>query len=349
MKKDIPVFDGHNDTLLHLQDGVTSFYESLKDTHIDYYRAKEAGFAGGFFAAYTPSREQEEDRYNYMNENGYKFPLPDRITKEEALGFTHKLAAQLFRIETENPDKFRVVRNVKELKDSIDQGTMAGIFHIEGAECIDLSFDSLYVLYEAGLRSIGPVWSRSNDFGEGVPFCYPSTPDTGGGLTDKGIELIQHCNHLGIMIDTTHLNEKGFWDVAHATTAPIVATHSNVHAICPISRNLTDEQIQEIADSGGVIGINFAVNMLRADGKMETDVSMDEIIAHFRYIADFVGVDHVAFGSDFDGTSIPDILQDVSGTRKVMQALSEDGFTEEELEKIAYKNWVRVLENTWKD
>ncbi|SIS54757.1 dipeptidase [Salimicrobium flavidum] len=349
MKKDIPVFDGHNDTLLHLQDGVTSFYDSLEHTHIDYDRAKAAGFAGGFFAAYTPSPEKDSNKGEFINENGYKFPLPDRITQAEALVFTHKLAAQLFRIETENPDKFRVIRNVKELKDSLDQRKMAGIFHIEGAETIDLSFDALYVLYEAGLRSIGPVWSRTNDFGEGVPFCYPSTPDTGGGLTDKGFELVQHCNSLGIMIDTTHLNEKGFWNVAHATNAPIVATHSNVHAICPMSRNLTDEQIQKIADTGGVIGINFAVSMLRADGKRETDVSMEEIIAHFRYITDFVGVEHVAFGSDFDGAKIPDVLHDVSGTKKVMEALEQDGFSEEELEKIAWKNWVRVLENTWKD
>lgn len=349
MKKNIPIFDGHNDTLLHLQDGLTSFFHPLEYTHIDYERAQKSGFAGGFFAMYTPSPEREENREDFMNENGYKFPLPEVITQAEALTFTHKLASQLFRTEKENPHTFRVVRNVKELKDSIDQGKMAAIFHIEGAEAIDLSFDSLYVLYKTGLRSIGPVWSRNNDFGEGVPFCYPSSPDTGDGLTEKGFELLHHCNHLGIMVDTSHLTERGFWNVAHATVAPVVATHSNVHSLCPNARNLTDEQIRTIADSGGVIGINFAVNMLRADGKFDTDVSMEEIIAHFRYIADFVGVDHVAFGSDFDGTTIPDVLQDVTGSRKVLEALEEDGFTEDELEKIAWKNWVRVLEETWKD
>ena len=114
---------------------------------------------------------------------------------------------------------------------------LAPVLHIEGAEAIDPNFELLDVLYEAGVRSLGPVWSRPNAFGHGVPFRRPSSPDTGPGLTDLGKELIGACNRLGILIDLSHLNERGFWDVAAISNAPLVATHSNAHALSPHSRN----------------------------------------------------------------------------------------------------------------
>ena len=112
-------------------------------------------------------------------------------------------------------------------------GNLAAVLHIEGAEAIDPELEALEVFYAAGLRSLGPVWSRPNVFGHGVPFRFPSSPDTGPGLTDAGKELVRACNRLRIMLDLTHLNEAGFWDVAALTDAPLVATHSNVHALCP--------------------------------------------------------------------------------------------------------------------
>ncbi|MEY8840506.1 dipeptidase, partial [Cribrihabitans sp. XS_ASV171] len=119
-------------------------------------------------------------------------------------------------------------------------GRMAAIFHIEGAEAIDPDLHMLDVFHAAGLRSLGPVWSRPTLYGHGVPFRFPSGPDTGAGLTDLGLRLVRRCNELGIMLDLSHLNEAGFWDVARQSSAPLVASHSNAHAICPHSRNLTD-------------------------------------------------------------------------------------------------------------
>src|SRR5204862_5975253 len=110
-------------------------------------------------------------------------------------------------------------------------GTIAAILHFEGAEPIDSQLNALEVFYRAGLRSLGLVWSRPNAFGEGVPFRFPSSPDTGPGLTAAGRELVRECNRLGILVDLSHLNERGFWDVADVTTAPLVATHSNAHAL----------------------------------------------------------------------------------------------------------------------
>jgi microsomal dipeptidase-like Zn-dependent dipeptidase len=114
-----------------------------------------------------------------------------------------------------------------------------------------------------GLRSLGPVWSLSNAFGHGVPFLCPSSPDTGPGLTDVGKELTRACNRLRILIDLSHLNERGFWDVAAISKAPLVATHSNAHALSPHSRNLTDKQLTAIGETGGMVGVNFATSYLR--------------------------------------------------------------------------------------
>src|SRR5206468_1669749 len=130
---------------------------------------------------------------------------------------------------------------------------------MEGAEPIAPDLSNLERWYDRGLRSIGLVWSRANAFAEGVPFRFPSSPDTGPGLTDAGRELVRACNRLGILVDLSHLNEAGFWDVAGISDKPLVATHSNAHAICPASRNLTDKQLAAIKESDGMVGLNYHV------------------------------------------------------------------------------------------
>ncbi|WP_010532034.1 dipeptidase [Lentibacillus jeotgali] len=345
-----PIFDGHNDTLLrlHMSDNPPSFFEESSAGHIDLPRAKKGGFAGGFFAVYTPNEDYEAEPKEHMTDDGYDVPLPPKISHERALSFTNALAAKLFKLEFEAKGQLKVVRSTDELKYCLEHDIMATIFHIEGAEAIDSNFDALHVLHQAGLRSLGIVWSRPNVYGEGVPFRYPSSPDTGDGLTDNGRALVRECNKLGIMIDNTHLNEKGFWDVAALTDAPLVATHSNAHALSPIARNLTDKQLSAIAESNGLAGINFAVNMLREDGGLGTDISLDEIVRHVAYIAEKFGVEHVALGSDFDGTTVPDSLGDVTGLPKLIERLKVHGFHDSELQKITYGNWMRVLRDTWK-
>jgi membrane dipeptidase len=225
---------------------------------------------------------------------------------------------------------------------------LAIIFHIEGAEAIDPNLDTLYVLREAGLRSLGIVWSRANVFASGVPFHFPLSPDVGPGLSDAGRALVQTCNELGIMLDLSHLNEKGFWDVAHLSQAPLVATHSCAHALCPSARNLTDKQLDAVAESGGIVGINYHVGFLRTDGDSKAETSLSEIVRHLTYIADRIGIDHVALGSDFDGATMPGDLKDVAGLPKLIAALQTHGYDEAALRKIAYQNWLRVLGQTWK-
>ncbi|SFB12347.1 membrane dipeptidase [Lentibacillus halodurans] len=345
-----PIFDGHNDTLLrqHMSDDPPSFFSESSTGYIDLPRAKQGGFGGGFFAVYTPNENYEVEPEDYLTEEGYDVPLPPPISQRNALAFTNAMAARLFKLESEANGQLKVVRTTKDLNFCLENDILAGIFHIEGAEAIDTNFDALHILYQAGLRSLGIVWSRPNAYGEGVPFRYPSSPDTGAGLTESGKSLVRECNQLGIMIDNTHLNEKGFWDVANLTDAPLVATHSNAHTLSPIARNLTDKQLDAITESNGVAGINYAVNMLREDGGLGTDISLDEIVRHIDYIAENFGVDHVALGSDFDGTTVPDPLKDVTGLPKLLDLLKAHGFHDNELQKITHGNWLRVLQDTWK-
>ena len=136
-------------------------------------------------------------------------------------------------------------------------------------------------------------------FGHGVPFAWPRSPDTGPGLTPAGKDLVRACNRLGIMIDLSHLNEKGFWDVARLSAAPLVATHACAHANCSSTRNLTDRQLDAIRESDGVVGVNFSVNDVRPDAQDNADTPLHQLTRHFRYLVDRIGIDRVAIGSDF--------------------------------------------------
>ena len=224
------------------------------------------------------------------------------------------------------------------------RGAIAGVMHMEGAEAIDPGLDALHIFHALGLRSLGPVWSRPNEFGHGVPFRFPGSPDTGPGLTEAGKALVRECNALGIVIDLSHLNEAGFNDVARISDAPLVATHSNAHALCPSPRNLTDRQLGQIAESGGMVGLNFATFFLREDGRGAADCGLEPILRHMDYLIDRLGEDHVGFGSDFDGCIIPKAMGDASGVPRLFEALRLHGYDSELLEKVANRNWIALLE-----
>ncbi len=356
---EFPIFDGHNDTLLNLhlehRGNGRSFFQHSKKGHIDLPRAREGGFGGGFFAVFTPNRrrppskkEKKEDFKGIkVTKKGYKVPLPKPIRHKDALRFTTAVAAHLFKIEKASEGQLKVVRTARELRKCLREGILAAIFHIEGAEAIDTHFDSLHTLHAAGLRSLGLVWSRPNKFGHGVPFSFPKSSNIGPGLTKAGKRLVKECNQLKIMVDLSHLNAKGFWDVAKISDAPLVATHSNAHALCRSPRNLTNKQLDAIKETNGMVGINFHVGFLREDGRFNQPTSLSEIVRHMRYIADRIGIDHVGFGSDFDGATMPDDLVDVAGMPKLIAALQENGFDDPALKKVTHKNWERVLRQTW--
>ena len=346
----IPVFDGHNDVLLKLYlSGEPSpeklFLEGNQKTHIDLPRARIGGFAGGFFAIFPPpvgNGASDAPRPRHDAE----IQLPLELPRADALASTLAMAAILFRLERASAGALSVCRSAAEIRAAIARRSIAAVFHIEGAEALDEGLDLLEILHAAGLRSLGPVWSRKNIFAEGVPFRFPSSPDTGPGLTDAGKRLVKACNRLKILIDLSHLNEKGFRDVAALSDAPLVATHSNVHALCPHARNLTEWQLGAIRDSGGMVGLNFATSFLRADGQMNRETDLAIMVRHIGALIETLGEDHVGLGSDFDGAVIPAGIGDVAGLPKLIDALAAHGFGRELIEKIAWRNWLRLLERT---
>jgi membrane dipeptidase len=320
------ILDGHNDLLLRL-------WRGDPPRHLDLKEAPAADFAGGFFALFAPSGATPADE----SVSAYDLPPPEPIARDEAA----RIVAEQLGVARDIG--LRLARRAEEF----EAGRVTAILHMEGAEALDPDLADLDGWYAAGLRSLGPVWSRPNAFGEGVPFTFPSSPDTGAGLTAAGKRLVSACNRLGIVVDCSHMTEAGFWDVAAATIAPLVATHSNAHALCASSRNLTDAQLDAIASSAGVVGINFTPAFLRADGVDDPETPLTEIVRHVEYVADRLGVDHVAFGSDFEGARMPTALGGAAGLPRLVDLL-RGRFTDDDVAKITHGNWLRLLDETWR-
>lgn len=328
------VFDGHNDSLQVMfvprKMGRDLLTESAEG-HLDLPRAAAGGFGGGMFAIFVPSS-----------------PSGAVVDPIHAREVTDLGIRSLLDLEARAQGRLRVVRDVSSLERAFQDGVIGAVMHFEGAEAIDPEMECLEDYYRQGLRSLGLVWSRPNAFGTGVDFKSGGSPDQGPGLTEVGKVLVKSCNRLGILVDLSHLNEAGFWDVAKLSPAPLVATHSCVHKLSPSPRNLTDAQLDAIAASDGIVGINFATLFLRADNRSDPDTPLSETVKHFRYIADRIGVAHVGFGSDFDGCTLSRELGDVKGLPRLLNALEEAGFSGRDLEMIAHGNWMRVLRATWK-
>lgn len=344
------VFDGHNDVLLRLWhngkkggDPVAEFVDGTAQGHIDVPRAKAGGLAGGLCAVYIPSGDlilQEPD------ENGhYVTPLAAPLQREPSLDIAMEKLAIAYRVE--RAGGWKICRSTADIRKAMKEDIFAAVLHMEGCEAIDEDLDALEVFYAAGLRSLGPVWSRHNAFGHGVPFAFPMSPDSAPGLTDAGFELVKRCNQLGILIDLAHITEKGFWDVAKTSDQPLIASHSNAHALTGVARNLTDVQMDAIKERNGLVGLNYAVTMLRPDARDDAKTPLSDMVRHIDYMVEHMGIDCVALGSDFDGATVPADIADAAGNQNLVAALKAAGYSEVELAKICRENWLRVLAQAW--
>lgn len=346
----IPVFDGHNDFLQRMVAAGPARDELwLKGDgtgHIDLPRMKAGGVVGGFFAIWSPSPSSPDDAAMLARQENppFSIPLPVEVSSEAALPHALNQAAQLLAMERSGT--LKICLNAEDITQAITAGQIAAIMHMEGAEPI-LSPDLLHLWHRMGLRSLGPVWSRPTRYGHGVPFAFPASPDIGGGLTPAGKDLVRECNKLRIMLDLSHLNEAGFNDLAAISDAPLVASHSGVHAISESSRNLTDRQLHMIAESGGLVGLNFAAGFLRPDGRRLRFEGFDIILRHLDHLIGILGEDGVALGSDFDGALMPQEIDDVSSLPRLTKAMLDHGYGRILVEKIACDNWIGVLRRTW--
>lgn len=353
MTPPFPVFDGHNDILYRIlmapEAREAIWLTGQGKGHLDLPRMQAGGFAGGLFAIYVPSPAEEGDAAldSLMDAPPYRLPLPEPLPLAASQAVAFGLAAQLLWMERSSGGAFRLCRTAAEIETAQQDGVIAGVMHMEGAEAIDEGCDALHAFHAIGLRSLGPVWSRPTAFGHGVPFAFPADPDTGPGLTEAGTRLIRACNDLRVLVDLSHLNAAGFDDVARLSDAPLVATHSNAHAITPSTRNLTDRQLAMIAETGGMVGLNFATVFLRPDGRNSAEMGWEPVLRHLDHLITHLGEDHVGFGSDFDGATVPQGIGDVAGLPRLLEALSAHGFDDALLRKLAWENWLSVLRRTW--
>ena len=241
------------------------------------------------------------------------------------------------------------VYDYSEFEKNAKNGKISAVLTMEDGCPIGENFDNLYALHRKGVRMICLLHNLVNPIGnpnfgryfsDGTP--DPTIANVETGLTEFGHELVKEMNKLGIVVDVSHLSDKGFYDVIKLSNKPIVASHSNARYVCAHVRNLTDDMLYKLAENGGVTGINYAKQFMNADqmlGKNTTEYALQ----HIRYIKKKIGIEHIALGSDFDGIN-PDIeISDASKTRLLITALEKDGFSTDEIEKITYKNALRVF------
>ena len=245
-----------------------------------------------------------------------------------------------------NKEYIKHVNTYDDIIDNMKEGRMSSLLTIEEGGVCKGNLEYLRIFHRLGVRLITLTWNFEN--GIGFPnfkmnrenhqiYDYPNTKD---GLTPFGIEMIKEMNKLGIIIDVSHLSDAGFYDVAKYSTKPFVASHSNARSKCWFPRNLTDDMIRVIADKRGVIGINFCKDFLVEN---EDEDMIESLIKHINHIRKIGGIDCLALGTDFDGIERTDKIDNAGDMQLLADALYKEGYTQEEVEKIFYKNALRVF------
>lgn len=324
------VLDMHCDTIFEIGRLNREGQEvHLRDNHlnISLNKMKQANYLLQNFAIFTPL-EQVNDPVQHVND------LIDVFYQEIEM----------------NQDMIGMVKQYDDIEKNDQQGKMSALLALEEGAVINNDLAYLRNYYRLGVRMITLNWNYVNGIGH-PNFDYTGEThgfhccDTENGLTEFGIQYVQECERLGIIIDVSHLSDAGFYDVLQYTTKPFVASHSNARAVCDHARNMSDDMIKELAKRGGVMGINFACDFLKEG---DTLSRVENMVQHIQHIKEVGGIDVIGLGTDFDGIAQNLELKDASYMPKLYQALQEAQFSEEDIEKIFYKNVLRVYKEVLK-
>ena len=305
------IFDAHCDTITRIMKLNSNLYSNK--CHIDIQRLKKLGGFVQTFAAF--------------------------IDPVYSPAYSMKRAMQIidrFYSELENyKDDIMLCCNYKDIEDALSQGKVAAMLSIEGGEALQGDLGALRNFYRLGVRSVCLTWNYRNEIADGV-----KDEETGGGLTPFGKKLIKEMNQLKMLVDLSHISQKGFWDVMETTTKPIIVSHSNARKICSHPRNLYDDQIIAVAENGGVIGINFYPDFLNDDGR----ATVKDIVNHIEHIISLAGPDHIGIGADFDGIEkTPEGICGVESINLVFEELSKLNYSDEVIDKLASGNFLRLI------
>ncbi len=319
-----PYVDMHCDTLLRsMLKGSSSLYDGEGMQSIK--KMREAGQMCQFFAVFFPPRDMPaQDGFQLPEDEVLWRMLTDNLTKE---------------VEAHS-DIIAMARSAEEIRDNFAAGKMSAVLSIEDGRMVNGDMERLISLKEQGVCAISLTWNLPNCFGA------PNSKDRtvmNTGLTPFGKEAVGVMNDLGILVDVSHLSDGGFWDVVKLTRKPFVATHSNCRALCPHTRNLTDEMIRALSEKGGVSGINFGPEFLNADTACK-DSRVEELVAHVLHFIKVGGEDCVGLGTDFDGIGGSFEIGHPTEMDKLFAALSQKGLTERQLDKLGSGNVLRVME-----
>lgn len=335
------IFDGHNDVLSRLwgttTDPVAEFAKPVG--HVNVPQARAGGLAGGFFALYSTAAKGAFD-FSIFDGGMPALPLPPAMPAPQALEPVMAQAG-IARV-LHDAGQIEICTSAAQLGRAFVGDPLACVLHLEGADCIGPEMWELDALYAMGLRSLGPVWSRPTIFGEGVPFVQGADGNTGAGLTPEGHALVAKCKAMGVMVDTSHLTLKGFWDVADGGV-PLVATHSNACAVSLNARNLTDAQLRAVGQTGGMVGLNFASLFLSEEGWTKGHATLADCLRHLDHMITVAGEDHVGLGSDFDGAPMPQGIANAGDLGALIEAMRAHGYGEALIAKLAYENWLTFL------
>ena len=320
--------DMHCDTLMPFaKDEAYNLYST--DKQVDFLKLKEGGALAQFFAMFfVPPSSFETEKIKAMTDDEY----------------FNKLSGGFYREIKAHSDMVAFAGNAKDIEDNEKAGKISAILTIEDGRMINGDFDRLKFVYDKGVRAISLTWNFANCFG------FPNSKDKAQmalGLTDFGKEAVPFMNDLGIMIDVSHLSDGGFYDVAKLSKKPFLATHSNARSLSPHTRNLTDDMIKVLGNTGSVTGLNFAPGFMDPDtNAMHTPLS--HIVKHAKYLSKLGGIDCVGLGTDFDGIYGTQEIANSAMLPLLWDALRKEGFHESEIEKIAYKNVMRVIKECLK-
>lgn len=307
------IVDGHCDTLAKAyEEGKTLLNNDL---HVDFKRLYNYNAPVQFFAVWLDKKYYPE-----------AFDRTNRIIDffEDEL---HK-----------NADIAAKVLNFNDILKNETEGKISALLAIEGGEAIEGSLDKLQKLYDRGIRAMTLTWNYANKIADGAGVENPS------GLTEFGRDCVAKMNNMGMIVDVSHLSDKGFWDVCETAVNPFIATHSNARAICGAKRNLTDKQIKALAEKGGIMGLNLYSSFIAENGPG----TVDDILNHIEHIINVGGEDVLGLGCDFDGIdSMPEDIYGIQSLENLLNAISVR-FGDRLTEKISEKNFLRVLRDILK-
>lgn len=333
------VVDMHCDTILGLLEKGQKFEDvSLysNDMCIDIQKLQKGNYLCQNFALFTDQKVLD---------------IPEHQTM--------KLLDMYYRMLEENSDYIAPVLSYSDIEKNEKEGKISSMLTLEDGGVV---FDDLAMLrnyYRMGVRMIALTWNYENSIGfpnlaindlntDYKQANFFQRVDTVNGLTDFGIEYIKEMERLGIIIDVSHLNDAGFYDVLDHTTKPFVASHSNARSICPVARNMSDDMILELAKRGGVMGLNFCGDFLGLHDKPNGPSKISDMVEQIKYIRNLAGIDVIGLGTDYDGINSKLEIEDASQMYKLADALEKEGFSQEEIEKIFYKNVLRVYKEVLK-